>query len=88
MKYLVRGLAGLLVALVAAVLIVPALIDWNGYRVEISAKAAQILGRPVELRGDIGVALLPVPKISLARANLAHQDAADGRSIDAVATAS
>ncbi|MCD6073698.1 MAG: hypothetical protein K0Q70_581, partial [Rhodospirillales bacterium] len=87
LKYLVRGLAGLLVAFVAAVLIVPALIDWNGYRAEITAKAAQVLGRPVEIRGDIGVALLPVPKVSLARAHLGNVEGAsdaDMLSLDAL----
>jgi hypothetical protein len=86
LKYLVRGLAGLLVAFVAAILIVPALIDWNGYRADITAKAAQILGRPVEIRGDIGVALLPVPKISMTRAHLGNAEGAsdaDMLSLDA-----
>ena len=77
----------MLVAFVAAILIVPALIDWNGYRAEITAKAAQVLGRPVEIRGDIGVALLPVPKVSLERAHLGNVEGAseaDMLSLDAL----
>ena len=77
----------MLVAFVATVLIVPALIDWNGYRADITAKAAQVLGRPVEIRGDIGVALLPVPKISVTRANLGNAEGAsdaDMLSLDAL----
>lgn len=66
----------MLVAFVAAVLIVPALIDWNGYRADVTAKAGQILGRPVEIRGDIDVALLPAPKITLERAHLGNVEGA------------
>ncbi len=76
LKYWIRGVAGLLVAFVAAILLVPALIDWNGYRAEVTAKAAHVLGRPVEIRGDINVALLPVPKITLERAHLGNVEGA------------
>ena len=87
MKYLAKGFAGLLVAVVLALLIVPALVNWNGYRAEIATKAAHVLGRPVEIHGDIGVSLLPTPTVTIERANLGNIEGAsdaDMLSLDAL----
>jgi len=86
-KYIVRSIAGLFVAFVAALLIIPAVIDWNGYRSEIAGAASQILGRPVEIRGNVEFTLLPVPKVTLDKVQIGNVEGAsnaDMLSLDAL----
>ncbi len=78
MKYLIGGVAGFVAVVLAAMLVVPAMIDWNSYRAEIASQASHALGRAVEIRGDIGLALLPTPKLTIKDAHLANiEDAAE-----------
>jgi hypothetical protein len=51
----------LLVLLVAALWLLPSLLDWNRYRATIASFAAGQLGRPVRIDGPISVVLLPTP---------------------------
>nr|WP_211105210.1 AsmA family protein [Azospirillum brasilense] len=62
----------LLGLLVAAVLIVPSVIDWNAYKAQIADKVSAATGRKVELRGDIGLSLLPAPALTVRDARLAN----------------
>ena len=72
MKKILIGLLAVLVLVAAAALIVPSVIDWNAYRAEIAAEAGKVIGRTLSIDGDIDVALLPAPKLTLAKARLSN----------------
>ncbi|MEE2761209.1 MAG: AsmA family protein, partial [Pseudomonadota bacterium] len=75
LKYLII-LAGLFVALVAAVLIVPSFVNWNQYRSAIQNEAAAVAGRSVEIDGDIRIQLLPAPRLVIEKARLSNIEGA------------
>lgn len=58
--------------LVAAVLVVPSVVDWNAYKSQIAERVSAATGREVELRGDIGLSLLPAPALTVRDARLAN----------------
>lgn len=68
--------AGLLVTLAAAVLIVPGFMNWNQYRGMIQAEAAAATGRAVEIDGDIRIQLIPAPRLVIENARLANIEGA------------
>ncbi|HEV7369354.1 AsmA family protein [Arenibaculum sp.] len=72
MKKLFIGLAVLLVAAVAAVLVVPSLVDWNRYRDEIAARVTEATGRQLTLDGEIDLALLPRPTLKVTGARISN----------------
>ncbi|MEQ8813568.1 MAG: AsmA family protein [Thalassobaculum sp.] len=72
MRKLLIGLAVLIVVLVAAVLVVPSLIDWNGYKPEIQAAAREATGRDLQLKGDIALSVLPSPSLSVENVTFAN----------------
>ncbi|MGR0188303.1 AsmA family protein [Azospirillum aestuarii] len=72
MKKLLIAAVILLGLLVAAVLIVPSVVDWNAYKAQIADKVSAATGRRVELRGDIGLSLLPAPALTVRDARLAN----------------
>nr|WP_246500546.1 AsmA family protein [Azospirillum rugosum] len=61
-----------LAVLVGAVLIVPGFIDWNSYKAQIAERVSSATGRAVELKGDIGLSLLPSPALTVRDARLAN----------------
>ncbi|MGF1624898.1 MAG: AsmA family protein, partial [Alphaproteobacteria bacterium] len=65
MRKLLYGLIGLVILLVAAVFIVPAVIDWNGYKADIAQEVRAATGRDLVIDGDISVRLLPSPHASV-----------------------
>ncbi|MSO85549.1 MAG: AsmA family protein [Rhodospirillales bacterium] len=71
MKNFLLGVATLIVVLVGAVLVLPGLIDWNEYKVEIASRARDLTGREVTLKGDIRLALLPAPALRVTDVALA-----------------
>jgi len=81
------AIAGLVVVLVAAVLVVPSLIDWNGYKPEIQAAARDATGRELRIDGDLSLSILPSPTLSVANVSLANMDGgstADMASLEAL----
>lgn len=72
MRKLLIGLATVVVVLVAAVLVVPSLIDWNGYKPEIEAAVKDATGRDLRLEGDIALAVLPSPSLSVEKVAFAN----------------
>jgi uncharacterized protein involved in outer membrane biogenesis len=55
------GLA--LVTALTAALVVPSFVDWNGYRIAVEAGGSRLLGRPIEIAGDLDVRILPSPVV-------------------------
>jgi uncharacterized protein involved in outer membrane biogenesis len=68
------AIVGLIIVLVAAVLVVPSLIDWNGYKPEIQAAARDATGRELKIGGDLSLSILPSPTLSVADVSLANVD--------------
>ncbi len=68
--------AAAVAALVAAIWIVPGLLDWNRYRSSIESLVSAGLGRPVRIDGNIMLHLLPQP--FLTATDLKLDDAGDG----------
>lgn len=72
MRKLLIGLVAVVVLLAAAVLVVPSLIDWNGYKPEIRAAVKDATGRDLRLDGDIGLSVLPSPSLSVEKVSFAN----------------
>lgn len=70
-KILIAALTGL-TALVGGVLAAPSLIDWNAYKGMIAERVSAATGRAVDLRGDVGLTLLPSPALTVRDARLAN----------------
>jgi uncharacterized protein involved in outer membrane biogenesis len=65
LKKFLFALIGLFVVLAAVALIVPSFIDWNVYKKEISRQVKAATGRDLVLAGDVQLALLPAPALSV-----------------------
>jgi uncharacterized protein involved in outer membrane biogenesis len=63
-------------ALLAALLAAPALIDWNLYRNDLSARIEAVLGRHVSIDGEMSFSLLPAPTLSARDVRLANIEGA------------
>ena len=63
MKKALSVVAILLVLLVAGVLVVPGMIDWNHYKGDIQAQAKALTGRDLMISGDIKITILPAPAL-------------------------
>src|SRR3546814_9898283 len=72
LRKILIGLGAVVVVLLGAVLGVPGLIDWNGYKREIEAAAEQATGRDRRLEGDIGLSVLPSPSLSVEKVVFAN----------------
>lgn len=72
MRKVLIAIVGLVIVLVAAVLVVPSLIDWNGYKPEIQAAARDATGRELKIDGDLSMSILPSPTLSVANVSLAN----------------
>ena len=72
MKKLLIGILAVLLLVVDAILVIPSLIDWNTYKAEIAQRIGDATGRAVTLDGDIDLALLPRPTLSVTGARLAN----------------
>lgn len=72
MRKLLIAVLAVLGVLLAAVLVLPAVIDWNSHKDAIAARISAATGRAVALDGDISLSLFPSPKVSVAGARLAN----------------
>ena len=72
MKKILAVIGALLVVLVAALLIIPSLIDWNGYKAQISQAVRDATGRELALKGDLSMSLIPSPSLSVSDVTLGN----------------
>lgn len=72
MKKILAVIGALLVVLVAALLIIPSLIDWNGYKAQISQAVRDATGRELALKGDLSMSLIPSPSLSASDVTLGN----------------
>jgi uncharacterized protein involved in outer membrane biogenesis len=61
---LLTTIAAALVLALAAALVGPYFVDWTAYRADFEAKASQVMGAPVHVKGPVEARLLPHPSIS------------------------
>jgi AsmA protein len=59
MKKALIILASLIVVILLAVIVVPKLINWNGYKAKIAAMVQESTGRELRINGDIRLAIFP-----------------------------
>ena len=74
MRFLLSAVVGLIVVLVAAVLVVPSVVDWNQYKGEIERRAEALTGRHLVIGGNVEIALLPAPALVARDVRLANID--------------
>ena len=78
-KKLLIGSAGLFVLVIAAVLIVPGMIDWNDYKDQITSQAKAATGRTLHIDGDIRITLLPAPAMLVENVRLENVEGATAK---------
>ena len=78
MRKLIYGFVGLLVLAVAAVVVVVATLDLNGYKPEIEAELEAVTGRDVVIGGDIHFTVLPALALAVDDLRIAGAPGASG----------
>ena len=87
MKKVLIGIGTLLVLVVIAIPVAPSFIDWNRYKAEIAAKVREQTGRDIAIDGDISLAVLWTPTLSVHKvrfANIAGGSAPDMASLESL----
>ncbi len=74
MKKVLISLGVIVVLLIAAVLIVPGMIDWNTYKNQITAQVENLTGRKLTIEGDIGMTVLPSPALTASGIRFANAE--------------
>jgi uncharacterized protein involved in outer membrane biogenesis len=64
-------LAGLVALAMSALFAAPYFVDWNDYRDVFEAQATKLIGRKVDVGGDVSLTLLPVPQLRFETINVA-----------------
>ncbi|MCK5496155.1 MAG: AsmA family protein, partial [Hyphomicrobiaceae bacterium] len=64
-------LAGLVALAMGALFAVPYFVDWNDYRDVFKAQATKLIGRNVDVGGDVSLTLLPAPVLRFQTINVA-----------------
>ncbi|HSV27906.1 MAG TPA: AsmA family protein, partial [Candidatus Omnitrophota bacterium] len=72
MKKIAVAVIALLVLVVGAALVMPALIDWSRYREDIATRIEKATGRDVDIAGDVGLRLLPSPAFTAERITIGN----------------
>jgi len=66
-------LATLVILVLGGAFAVPYLVDWNDYRDVFQAQASRLMGRNVDVRGDVSLTILPVPQIAFQNVRIADE---------------
>lgn len=64
-------LAGLVTLAMSALFAAPYFVDWNDYRDVFEAQATKLIGRKVDVGGDVSLTLLPSPQLRFETINVA-----------------
>lgn len=73
MKTLSIILCAIAALAVAAVFLLPTLVDWNDYKPALQASVEEATGCPMNIEGDIDLAWFPSPTISIGPFTLGHE---------------
>ena len=71
-------LGALLVGILAALVAVPMVVDWNGYRGVFEEEASRLMGRDVRVGGRVNVRVLPVPYVWFEKLRIADTASTGG----------
>ncbi len=71
MNSILLFLAGLLALFLSALFAAPYFIDWNDYRDVFEAQASKLIGRAVDVGGDVSLSLFPAPVLRFETINVA-----------------
>ena len=71
MNSFLLSLAGLCVLALSALFAAPYFVDWNDYRDVFEAQATKLVGRDVDVGGDVSLTLLPAPVLRFETVNVA-----------------
>ena len=77
MKKIGLIVGGVIVVLIAAVLVVPQLINWNGYKPEIAAAVRDATGRDLRIDGNLDIKIIPGAAFSASGIRLSNAPGAD-----------
>ena len=70
MRDLLTGIAIVAILALTAVFAAPWFIDWRVWRPEIETRLSSALGRRIQIEGDIGLRLLPQPRLTFEKATI------------------
>lgn len=70
--------------MLVAVLFGPFFIDWNGFRSTFEKRASEVFGQPVRISGDIDLAMLPSPTVTIDGLEIGDIEGAPMATIDHV----
>ncbi len=76
MKKTIIGLLAFMFLLIAGLVVVPGIIDWNSYKSEIAEQVRKATGRELIIAGDIEMTLLPKPALSAENVSLGSVEGA------------
>lgn len=76
MRRVLIGFGVVAVLLLAAVFVVPSLVDWNGYKPRIAEAVREATGRDLVIEGDISLSILPTPTLSVDGVRLRNPEGA------------
>jgi len=68
-------LFSIIVVLLVAALVGPSFVDWNKYKPQIIEQAQKATGYEIEIAGDLSMAILPFPHLSIAGLTVNNPDA-------------
>lgn len=71
-------IGALLVGILAALVAVPMVIDWNSYRGVFEEEASRLLGRDVRVGGGVNLRILPVPFVRFEKLRIADTTSTGG----------
>jgi|GEM_PF-3916444 len=74
-------LGGVLAMLVMMMAVLPNFIDWNAHRRELAGMGQALLGRPVQIDGDIKLQIFPQPTLRASQVRLAVEEDGDGANV-------
>lgn len=75
MNNLLVAIAVFVITVVSALFAVPYFVDWNSYRSNFEQEASRIVGREVQVDGDVTLHLLPTPYFRLEKVRIADASA-------------
>ena len=75
MSNLLVAIAVFVITVVGALFAVPYFVDWNSYRSNFEEEASRIVGREVQVDGDVTLHLLPTPYFRLEKVRIADASA-------------
>ncbi|MSO70662.1 MAG: AsmA family protein [Alphaproteobacteria bacterium] len=72
MRRVIFAAAGILAVALAVILVGPSLVDWNGFRGELSSQLKASTGRDFVIEGDLRLRLIPTPSLAAQGVRIAN----------------